>query len=193
VKTQTRHAGCRHAGIPFGTPLGRLERRALRIQLAHFGMRPEERGSLFYALELAGETGELFNGCKKFIRTRHARRRGIHARREIPEEAADALIALMLLRLASGDRGPVAPLRPAAQPPDDPAWLHHCLSRLALDVARFYDRATRRTGPQFDRVRYRRVVEALLAVAARFGFDLESATNEKLSTIVTKVAGGYYD
>jgi NTP pyrophosphatase (non-canonical NTP hydrolase) len=176
-------------GGSFGASLARLEARALEIQLGHFRVPPEHRGRLFYALELAGEVGELLNGCKKFIRTRLAQRR-CRAQEAVPDEAADVLISLMMLKLAACNRRETEPAHAGRMRRTVP-WLHGCLSDLASSASRLYAREQLRAA--FSIGLYRRVVGLLLAVAAYFSFDLEAATNTKLSAIVTKVQAGYYD
>lgn len=173
--------------------LAALERRALAIQLKYFRVPPEERGRLFYALEMVGEMGELLNDCKKFIRTKCAHRRDEQLRRRIPEEAADTLVGLMLLKLAAKDTRKAAPRCPERVPPrDDVGWLHQRLSTLALQAARLY--ATEARHPRrFNLAAYEAVVTTLLEVAAFFRFSLVRATQRKLTAIIGKVKAGYYD
>ena len=187
---------CAHTGTgggsSFRVPLARLEERTLEIQLEHFRMPPERRGRLFYALELAGEVGELLNGCKKFIRTRLEQRRR-QVRAGLPGEAADVLIALLLLKLAAHDRRHAEPACVGRVRRTVP-WLHGCLSELACAAAQLYAHEQRRASKAaFNIGLYRRVTGLLLAVASFFVFDLEAATQAKLSAIVTKVNAGYYD
>ncbi len=173
--------------------LAALERRALAIQLTHFKIPPEERGRLFYALEMVGEMGELLNDCKKFIRTTQAHRRNHQVRARIPEEAADTLVGLMLLKLAARDTRSAVPALPAAVPRrDDLAWLHTTLSTLALRAARLYA-AEARLPRRFNLRAYQDVVSSLLHVAAFFRFSLVRATQRKLTAIIGKVHAGYYD
>jgi len=175
------------------TALAALERRALAIQLKHFKIPPEARGRLFFALEMAGEMGELLNDCKKFIRTTQAHRRDHQVRARIPEEAADTLVGLMLLKLAAGDSRTASPAAPAAAPPQhDLAWLHNTLSTLALRAARLYAAETRQPR-RFNLRAYEGVVSSLLHVAAFFRFNLVRATQRKLTAIIAKVHAGYYE
>lgn len=173
--------------------LAALERRALAIQLKHFKIPPEQRGRLFYALEMVGEMGELLNDCKKFIRTTQAHRRDHQVRARIPEEAADTLVGLMLLKLAACDTRAAAPAVPAGVPrQDDLTWLHATLSTLALRAARLY--ATEARLPRrFNLRAYEEVVASLLLIAAFFRFNLVRAAQRKLTAIIGKVKAGYYD
>lgn len=178
----------------FSEALAHLERRALQIQMDHFKIPPEKRGRMFYAMELVGEMGELINGCKKYIRTRLAHRRDRHARSEIPEEAADTLVALMLVKHAAGYTGCASPSFPADVPHDNISWLHACLSALAKDVADLYVKETDSVRvPEFDIADYTAIIEHLLCVAAYFNFSLEQAAHKKLEQIIDKVKAGYYD
>jgi len=178
----------------FADQLRALEERALDIQLTHFRIPPDERGRLFYALETVGEMGELLNGCKKYIRTTLAHRRDRQSRSAIPEEAADTLIALMLVKLAAGDPRVAQPPPSGKVRPDDLTGLHDCLSRLARDTAELYvEEARGAADATFDLDRYEAIIAALLEIAAHFGFALDAATHAKLTQIITKVQNGYYD
>jgi NTP pyrophosphatase (non-canonical NTP hydrolase) len=178
----------------FSEALAQLEARALQIQMEYFKIPPEKRGRMFYAMELVGEMGELINGCKKYIRTRLAHRRDRHARSEIPEEAADTLVALMLVKHAAGYNGSACPSYPPKVPKDDIPWLHTCLSALAKDVADLYAKEIDSIHvPDFDIDDYTAIVEHLLCVAAYFNFSLEQAAHDKLEQIIDKVKAGYYD
>ncbi|NLF39655.1 hypothetical protein GX586_09435 [bacterium] len=182
----------------FEDALARLERRALQIQLDHFKIPPQERGRAFYAMEVVGEMGELVNDCKKFVRTRLAHRRSEQAQAKIPGEAADTLIALMLVKLAAGDERRAAPPIPRRVMRDNLGWLHARLSRLALAAGRLYAAEARSwDGPAgaaaFSLPLYTRIVGELLRVAACFEFDLANATDDKLTRIIDKVAAGHYD
>jgi len=175
-----------------------LEARTLEIQLAHFKIPPEQRGRLFYALEMVGEMGELLNGCKKYLRTTLTDRRAAHVRDHIPDEAADTLIAAMLLKLAARDPRVARPRRPAARQiqPGNARWLHAQLSALAGTVVPLYRaevRGSHGRPARFSLALYTRLIAVLLRVAAFFSFDLAAATHTKLTTIVKKVAAGYYD
>ncbi len=172
--------------------LAALERRALAIQLTYFKIPPDARGRLFFALEMVGEMGELLNDCKKYIRTTQARRRDHQVRARIPEEAADTLVALMLLKLAAHDTRCAAPALPTNVPRGDVAWLHGCLSTLAVHAARVYAAEARRPR-RFNLAAYEQVVASLQNVAAFFGFSLARATQRKLTAIIGKVQAGYYD
>lgn len=181
------------SSVEIAEALAALERRALAIQLKYFRIPPEERGRVFYALEMVGEMGELLNDCKKFIRTKCAHRRDEQLRRRIPEEAADTLVGLMLLKLAAGDRRKAAPQCPEEAPPhNDVDWLHQRLSKLALQAARLYAAEARRPR-SFNLTAYEAVVTSLLEVAAFFRFSLVRATQRKLTAIIGKVKAGYYD
>ncbi|MCX7002996.1 MAG: hypothetical protein NTV22_06950 [bacterium] len=183
---------------PYAVTVQALEARTLDIQLTHFKMPPEQRGRLFYALELVGEMGELLNGCKKYLRTTLSDRRATHVRDHIPDEAADTLIAAMLLKLAAHDTRVARPRRPAAQhiQRGNARWLHAQLSALAGAVVPLYRaevRGIRGAPARFSLEQYARVIAVLLRIAAFFSFDLAAATQTKLATIVKKVAAGYYD
>jgi len=174
-----------------------LEARTLDVQLRHFKLPPQRRGRLFYALELVGEMGELLNHCKKYLRTTVPRRRAAHVRTHIPEEAADTLIGLILLKLAADDRRTARPRRTRDNQDEPTARLHTCLSALASACARLYAREARGIGgrprPAFALPTYSRAVAELCGVAAFFNFDLAAATHAKLAAIIRKVAAGYYD
>jgi len=184
----------------FADALERLEKRALQIQLEHFKIPPEKRGRAFYSLELVGEMGELLNDCKKFIRTKLAHRRAEQIERRIPEETADTLIALILIKLAAHNEQKVFPNNPYHL--DDSTrttmWLHSCLSSLSLSASSLYVKEILATSngesdAELDLKIYKSVVESLMNVAHFFGFDLEEATNNKLTQIISKVENGHYD
>ncbi|MCX7847653.1 MAG: hypothetical protein N2595_06470 [bacterium] len=137
--------------------------------------------------------GELLNDCKKFIRTTLAHRRDEQVRQRIPEEAADTLVGLMLLKLAAQDTRAAVPAVPRQIPrQDDLVWLHSTLSRLALQAARLYA-AEARYPRRFNLRAYEDVVSSLLHIAAFFRFSLVRATQRKLTAIIGKVQAGYYD
>ena len=184
----------------FADALERLEERALQIQMEHFKIPPEKRGRAFYSLELVGEMGELLNDCKKFMRTKLAHRRAEQIEKRIPEETADTLIALILIKLAAHDEQKVFPNAPFNL--DDSVkttmWLHTCLSSLALSASSLYvkeilETAVDDTKKSLDIGLYKSVVDSLLNVANFFEFDLEEATNNKLTRIISKVENGHYD
>ena len=178
----------------FKDHLAALEARALQIQIDHFKIAPECRGRAFYAMELVGETGELINGCKKYIRTRLAHRRNHQVRSHIPEEAADTLVALMLIKLAAGDTRLAVPPYPAHVPYDNIPWLHTCLSSLAFRTASVYVRESDLSRePDFSLEDYSAIVSTLLHISVFFGFQLEQAAYDKLERIIEKVEAGYYD
>ena len=183
----------------FGQTLGRLERRALEIQIEHFKITPQERGRVFYAMEVVGEIGELVNDCKKLIRTKLAHRRAEQLQSRIPEEAADCLIALMLVKHAAQAPQAAQPALPAEPPADDLVWLHQHLSTAAVRAASLYAEEARRQAPgvpldgSFNLELYATLVEELLTIARYFRFDLAEATNNKLTQIIAKVAAGHYD
>ena len=180
--------------VTFRDALAALEMRALQIQMDHFKVPPQERGRMFYAMELVGEMGELINRCKKFIRTKLSHRRDRQARSGIPEESADTLVALMLVKHAAGYTDYAEPALPAEVVKGSIPWLHGCLSALAKDVADLYIKeADFDCTPEFDIADYTAIVEHLLCVAAYFDFDLEQATHDKLELIIEKVEAGYYD
>jgi hypothetical protein len=200
MPTATHTSHSRRAARPtsYAAVVQALEARTLEIQLAHFKIPPAQRGRLFYALELVGEMGELLNGCKKYLRTTLTDRRAAHVRDHIPDEAADTLIAAMLLKLAARDTRMARPRRPAARHINrgDARWLHAQLSALAGTVVPLYRAEVRGGGgapAQFSLALYTRLIAVLLRVAAFFSFDLAAATQAKLATIVKKVAAGYYD
>jgi len=142
---------------------------------------------------MVGEMGELLNDCKKFIRTTQAHKRDHQLRARIPEEAADTLVGLMLLKLAALDSRPAAPAPPASVPQQhDLPWLHATLSTLALRAARLYA-AEARHPRRFNLRAYEDVVSSLLLIAAFFRFSLVRATQRKLTAIIGKVHAGYYD
>jgi len=184
----------------FADALEQLEKRALQIQMEHFKIPPEKRGRAFYSLELVGEMGELLNDCKKFMRTKLAHRRAEQIEKRIPEETADTLIALILIKLAAHDEQKVFPNSPINL--DDSVkttmWLHTCLSSLALSASSLYvkeilETAVEDTKKSLDIGLYKSVVDSLLNVANFFEFDLEEATNNKLTLIISKVKNGHYD
>jgi NTP pyrophosphatase (non-canonical NTP hydrolase) len=184
----------------FANALEQLEKRALQIQMEHFKIPPEKRGRAFYSLELVGEMGELLNDCKKFMRTKLAHRRAEQIEKRIPEETADTLIALILIKLAAHDEQKIFPNSPINL--DDSIkttmWLHTCLSSLALSASSLYvkeilETAVEDTKKSLDIGLYKSVVDSLLNVANFFEFDLEDATNNKLTQIITKVENGHYD
>lgn len=178
----------------FRDALAALETRALQIQMDHFKVPPQKRGRMFYSMELVGEMGELINRCKKFIRTNLAHRKDQQARLGIPEEAADTLVALMLVKHAAEYTEYAEPALAAGVQKGSIPWLHSCLSTLAKDVADLYIKeANFDHTPEFDMADYTAIVEHLLCVAAFFDFDLEHATHEKLEKIIDKVEAGYYD
>jgi len=184
----------------FADSLKQLETRALQIQTEHFKIPPEERGRAFYSLELVGEMGELLNDCKKFIRTKLEHRRERQAREKIPEETADTLIALMLIKLAAHNEEKVFPNAPfdLDKSSKTTVWLHTCLSSLAISASSLYVKevlfaGASATKEDFDVNLYKSVIESLLNVANFFEFDLEEATNEKLTQIIKKVKTGHYD
>ncbi len=199
------------AGDTFSQSLAELEMRAFEVQMTHFKIPPEDRGRAFYAMELVGEMGELLNDCKKFIRTKLAHRRDEQVRSRIPEEAADTLVALMLVKLAARDARQAHPSVHSAVKADDLGWLHSCLSALALRASTLYaeealkyssvagsEMGERQAGTDahsrdFNLELYESVVERLLQVATFFGFDLEEATQSKLTAIIGKVEAGHYD
>ncbi len=188
----------------FKEALTKLEKRAFEIQMEYFKIPPEERGRRFYSMELVGEMGEVLNGCKKFLRTKLEHRRENHAKVEIPEETADTLVGLMLVKLASKDSRQAEPAFPESVPENDVAWLHLCLSKLAVQTSSLYEEEARPDVPvpssgepgsdeSFDIKLYEKIVESLLCVAAYFNFNLEEAATEKLTAIIEKVEAGYYD
>ncbi len=184
----------------FADSLERLEKRALQIQLEHFKVPPEKRGRAFYSLELVGEMGELLNDCKKFMRTKLAHRRAEQIEKRIPEETADTLIALMLIKLAAHEERKVYPKKPfdLDNSVRTTMWLHSCLSSLALSASSLYVKEIIKTAESesdkaLDLNIYKSVVESLLNVANFFEFDLEEVTNNKLIQIISKVENGYYD
>ena len=184
----------------FADSLERLEKRALQIQMDFFKIPPEKRGRAFYSLELVGEMGELLNDCKKFMRTTLAHRRAEQIEKRIPEETADTLIALMLIKLAAHEKQKVLPNAPFNLDASvrTTMWLHTCLSSLALSASSLYVKeiiktAEDETDKSLDLNIYKSVVESLLNVANFFEFDLEEATNNKLTQIISKVENGYYD
>ncbi|RLD10452.1 MAG: hypothetical protein DRI44_06065 [Chlamydiae bacterium] len=183
----------------FAKALEQLEKRALQIQLDHFKVPPEKRGRAFYSLELVGEMGELLNDCKKFMRTTLAHRRAEQIEKRIPEETADTLIALMLIKLAAHEEQKVFPNNPfnLDESVRTTMWLHTCLSSLALSASSLYVKEIIKTAEDEDKLldlkMYRSVVESLLNVANFFEFNLEKATNDKLTQIISKVEKGYYD
>jgi NTP pyrophosphatase (non-canonical NTP hydrolase) len=172
-----------------------LEARTLEVQLTHFKIPPEQRGRLFYALELVGEMGELLNGCKKYLRTTMTDRRAAHVREHIPDEAADTFIAAMLLKLAARDTRRARPRVPVAQriPRGTARWLHRQLSGLAGAAVALYAAEVRDGTARVALPTYSALISGLLRIAAFFDFDLAVATETKLATIVKKVAAGYYD
>ena len=184
----------------FADSLERLEKRALQIQMEYFKVPPEERGRAFYSLELVGEMGELLNDCKKFMRTKLAHRRAEQIEKRIPEETADSLIALMLIKLAAHDNHKIFPKAPfnLDESVKTTMWLHTCLSSLALSASSLYVKEIIKTAADesdktLDLNIYKSVVDSLLNVANFFEFDLEEATNNKLTQIISKVENGYYD
>ena len=184
----------------FADSLEQLEKRALQIQMEHFKIPPEKRGRAFYSLELVGEMGELLNDCKKFMRTKLAHRRAEQIEKRIPEETADTLIALILIKLAAHEGQKVFPKAPfnLDESVRTTMWLHTCLSSLALSASSLYvkeilEAANNESSEKFDLEIYRSVVESLLNVANFFEFDLEEATNNKLTQIISKVEDGHYD
>lgn len=183
------------AGAGYAAVVQALEARTLAVQLTHFKMPPEQRGRLFYALELVGEMGELLNGCKKYLRTTLTDRRAAHVREHIPDEAADTFIAAMLLKLAARDRRVARPRVPAARriPRGNARWLHRQLSGLAGAAVALYAAEVRDGAARVALQTYGNLISGLLRVAAYFDFDLAAATEAKLAMIVKKVAAGYYD
>ncbi len=182
----------------FKNALIKLESRAFEIQMEYFKIPPEERGRKFYSMELVGEMGEVLNGCKKFLRTKLEHRRENHAKVEIPEESADTLVGLMLVKLAAKDNRQAEPFAPESVPENDVGWLHLCLSKLAAHTSALYEEEAQMdvSGPNNDSFNiklYKEIVETLLKVAAYFKFDLEEAAHEKLTAIIEKVEAGYYD
>jgi len=183
----------------FKNALTKLEKRAFEIQMEFFKIPPEERGRKFYSMELVGEMGEVLNACKKFLRTKLEHRRENHAKVEIPEETADTLVGLMLVKLAAKDNRPAEPFMPESVPENNVAWLHLCLSKLAAQTSALYEEEARRAevpapyNDSFDIKLYKEIVETLLKVTAYFKFDLEEAAHEKLTAIIEKVEAGYYD
>ncbi len=179
----------------FKNSLIKLETRAYEIQMEFFKVPPEERGRKFYSMELVGEMGEVLNACKKVLRTKLEHRREKHAKVEVPEETADTLVGLMLVKLASKDTRKADPFFPESVPEKDVEWLHLCLSKLALQTASLYEEEARLTAnnSNFDLELYEKIIESLLCVADYFDFDLEKAVNDKLTAIIKKVEAGYYD
>ena len=184
----------------FADSLEQLEKRALQIQMEHFKIPPEKRGRAFYSLELVGEMGELLNDCKKFMRTKLSHRRAEQIEKRIPEETADTLIALILIKLAAHENRKVFPKAPFKLDVSvrTTMWLHTCLSSLALSASSLYvkeilETAKDASDKKLDLEIYRSVVESLLNVANFFEFDLEEATNNKLTQIISKVENGHYD
>jgi len=179
----------------FKNALIKLENRAYEIQMEFFKVPPEERGRKFYSMELVGEMGEVLNACKKVLRTKLEHRREKHAKVEVPEETADTLVGLMLVKLASKDNREAEPFFPESVPEKDVEWLHLCLSKLALQTASLYEEEAKNLNNdnRFDLELYERIIESLLCVADYFNFDLEKAVNNKLTAIIKKVEAGYYD
>ena len=184
----------------FADALCLLEQRALKIQLEHFKIPPEERGRVFYALELTGETGELLNDCKKYIRTNLEHRKNEQVNLKIPEETADALISLMMLKHAAQDKREITPQHVFTnnETTKNIMWLHTCLSGLALSVSSLYVQEVLNLSPEADNEKidinmYKSIIEILLKIAVFFNFDLEEVTNNKLTNIIKKVQAGYYD
>jgi len=186
--------------IGFADALEQLEKRVLQIQMEHFKIPPEKRGRAFYSLELVGEMGELLNDCKKFMRTKLAHIRAEQIEKRIPEEAADTLIALILIKLAAHNKQKISPNSPINLDSSvkTTMWLHTCLSSLALSASSLYvkeilETAVEDTKKSLDIGLYKSVMDSLLNVANFFEFDLEEATNNKLTRIISKVKDGHYD
>ena len=179
----------------FKNALIKLENRTYKIQLESFKVPPESRGRKFYSMELVGEMGEVLNACKKVLRTKLEHRREKHAKVEVPEETADTLVGLMLVKLAAKDDRKAEPFIPESVPKNDVEWLHLCLSKLALQTAFLYDKEAKypNNDNRFDLKLYEKIIESLLCVASYFHFDLEKAVNDKLTAIIKKVEAGYYD
>ncbi len=178
----------------FKNTLIKLENRAFEIQMEFFKVPPEERGRKFYSMELVGEMGEVLNACKKVLRTKLEHRRKKHAKVEVPEETADTLVGLILVKLAAKDKREAEPFFPESVPKKNVEWLHLCLSKLALQTASLYEEeAINNNDNRFDLELYEKIIESLLCVADYFNFDLEKAVNNKLTAIIKKVEAGYYD
>ena len=179
----------------FKNALIKLENRAYEIQMEFFKVPPEERGRKFYSMELVGEMGEVLNACKKFLRTKLEHRRENHAKVEMPEETADTLVGLMLVKLAAKDKRQAEPFMPESVPQNDVEWLHLCLSKLAEQTSALYveEAKNSKDNDSFDIKLYEEIIESLLCVAEYFNFDLEKAVNDKLTAIIKKVENGYYD
>lgn len=182
--------------MTFSEELATLEQRTLDVQLEHFKIPPEERGRVFYALELMGETGELLNDCKKYIRTNVSHRRDSQSQSRIPEEAADTLVALFLYKLATGDRTQLEP-QEVTFAPMSTAQLHECLSEIATDAAAFYHTEAQGnisgTTSPFDHARALAIIQSIQKIAFQFNFDISAVVHSKLTAIISKVQQGYYD
>ena len=68
-------------------------------------------------------------------------------------------------------------------------WLHTCLSGLALSVSSLYVQEVLNVSPEADNEKidinmYKSIIEILLKIAVFFNFDLEEATNNKLTNII---------
>lgn len=160
--------------------------KAARVQKECFPYSPEEKGSLFYALEVCGEVGELLNVCKKIIRTRDPEKEDRLKINAFPEEAADCVIAFTMLAQSRG----LEPCRPC----DPPVWekeaVHPLLIRLAKKAAGLYASAWDETVKNED---ISSAIDIIITLSLEMDCDLKGAVNEKLDKIAVRALEKHYD
>ena len=162
-----------------------LYEKAARIQKECFPYSPEERGALFYALEVCGEVGELLNVCKKIIRTKDPGKLDALLKNALPEEAADCAIALTMLAQSLGGE----PGRPALDGPL-PEDLHPLLIALSRKASSLYAAAWENALSSED---IALTLDLLFKLSQKFTCDLAAAVSAKLDKIAHRALEKHYD
>ena len=172
--------------INFWEAYGLLYRKAASVQKDYFSYSPAEKGPLFYALELCGETGELLNVCKKIIRTKDSDKYSRLVNKEFPEEAADCAIALTMLAQSIGDE----PIQPSSDEFPSVSDLHPLLILLSKRTSALYAAAWENNIPSKD---ISLTLDLLFKISQIFTCDLVTAVTEKLNKIALRALEKHYD
>jgi NTP pyrophosphatase (non-canonical NTP hydrolase) len=163
-----------------------LYEKAARIQKECFPYSPEEKGALFYALEVCGEVGELLNVCKKIIRTSDREKASSLRLKAFPEEAADCAIALSMLSQAEG----LMPRETEYAFPVEDGGFHPLLIALAESASGLYAAAWKNAVTAEG---ISSALSVLYALSRVMNCDLAGAVNEKLDKIAVRALEKHYD
>ena len=169
-----------------------LEKTALDIQLKYFKRTPEQTGTIFYALELAGETGEFLNLIKKYIRTEITEKK-FNLLPKIFEELADMSISVIMLKLSLSRKFSRFQVQ-NKQNYNKIEDLHKIFGALCLQAANWYTLSLESVlNSQNFEEPYYEFIENLNIVSKFFDFELSEAVLSKLNEITIKVLRGDYD